>query len=120
MLKNLFSKIRIFIPFLLLGLGLLLADRVWVNAPTATLQQLTFIQQTSSQPINTTAPRLLNGQTASLSWIIGSDCQRGMRAYLQSVATNPDAALVGTGWVNPQDGTLIQGQSNNCMPGSLS
>lgn len=120
MLKDFFSNIRVLIPFLLLGLVLLLADRVWVRAPASPLQQLTFIQQTSAQQANTVPVRLLNGQTASLSWIIGADCQRGMRAYLQSAATNPDAALVGTGWVNPQDGTLIQGQSNTCLRGSLS
>jgi len=63
---------------------------------------------------------LLNGKAASLGWIVGSDCQRGMQAYLQTADTNPDAALVGTGWVNPTDGTLIRGQSNSCVPGSLS
>lgn len=64
--------------------------------------------------------RLLNGRVPSLSWIVGRDCARGMQAYLQHAATNPDAALVGTGWVDPTTGWLIEGQSNNCVPGSLS
>lgn len=73
-----------------------------------------IVAQTSN---NTT---LLNGRVPSLSWIIGSDCQRGMRAYLQSVESNPDVALVGTGWVDPTTGLLINGESNNCTPGTLS
>jgi len=66
------------------------------------------------------AHRLLHGKVASLGWIVGRDCQRGIQAYLQTASTNPDAALVGTGWVNPTNGHLINGESNNCMPGSLS
>src|SRR5258708_28721815 len=62
---------------------------------------------------------LLNGQLASLGWIVGRDCQRGIKAYLQTAKTNPDAAIVGTGWVDPTTGHLINGQSNNCMPGNL-
>jgi spore germination protein YaaH len=71
--------------------------------------------QQSSAP-----PRFLHGTVASLGWIVGRDCQRGMQAYLQTASTNPDAALVGTGWVDPTNGQLINGQSNNCVPGSLS
>lgn len=63
---------------------------------------------------------LFNGRVPSLSWIIGRDCQRGIQAYLQSAGTNPDAALVGTGWLDPTTGLLINGQSNNCLPGTLS
>jgi hypothetical protein len=62
---------------------------------------------------------LLKGKTASLSWIYGRDCLRGMQAYLQSAGADPDAALVGTGWVNPTDGSLINGH-NNCVTGSPS
>jgi len=62
---------------------------------------------------------LLKGKTASLSWIYGRDCLRGMQAYLQSAGANPDAALVGTGWVNPEDGSLINGH-NNCVASSPS
>ena len=63
---------------------------------------------------------LFNGQVPSLSWIIGRDCLNGVQAYLQHANTNPDAALVGTGWLDPTTGKLIDGQSNNCVPGSLS
>ena len=58
----------------------------------------------------------------SLRWAgsLVKDCQRGMQAYLKTADTNPDAALVGTGWVDPTNGHLINGQSNNCMSGSLS
>ncbi len=62
---------------------------------------------------------LLNGKTASLSWMYGRDCLRGMQAYLQSAGADPDAALVGTGWVNPTDGSLMNGH-NNCVAGSPS
>jgi hypothetical protein len=71
------------------------------------------------QPIAQSS-RLLNGQLASLGWIVGRDCQRGIQAYLQTADINPDAALVGTGWVNPLTGQLMNGESNNCMHGSLS
>src|SRR4051812_5729952 len=52
---------------------------------------------------------LYNGRIPSLSWIVGRDCQRGIEAYLRNVENNPDAALVGTGWVNPLTGALING-----------
>src|SRR5215467_3572752 len=64
-------------------------------------------------------PVMLKGKTASLSWIYGRDCLRGMQAYLQSAGADPDTALVGTGWVNPADGSLINGH-NNCVTGSPS
>ncbi len=62
---------------------------------------------------------LFNGHVPSLSWIMGRDCLNGVQAYLQHAATNPDAALVGTGWLDPTTGLLINGQSNNCVSGSL-
>lgn len=82
----------------------------------------------NSQPISaippqvTTAndPRLLHGKAPTLSWITGKECQQGVQAYLRTAATNPDAALVGTGWIDPTTGSLIQGESNNCVQGSLS
>ncbi|HEV2660842.1 MAG TPA: hypothetical protein VGU68_09585, partial [Ktedonobacteraceae bacterium] len=64
--------------------------------------------------------RILHGKAPTLNWIVGRDCQSGVQAYLKSAATNPDAALVGTGWVDPTDGALVQGKSNNCTQGSLS
>jgi hypothetical protein len=64
--------------------------------------------------------KLFNGRVPSLSWIIGKDCRNGINAYLQHAGTNPDAALVGTGWLDPTSGQLIDGQSNNCVSGSLS
>lgn len=63
---------------------------------------------------------LFNGQVPSLSWIVGKDCLNGVQAYLQHANVNPDAALVGTGWLDPTTGQLIDGESNNCVPGSLS
>jgi hypothetical protein len=63
---------------------------------------------------------LFNGSVPSLSWIIGRDCKNGVQAYLQHANTNPDAALVGTGWLDPTTGKLVNGSSNNCVPGSLS
>lgn len=63
---------------------------------------------------------LFNGSVPSLTWIVGRDCRRGISAYLSTAATNPDAALVGTGWVDPTNGQLIDGENNNCVAGSLS
>ena len=64
-------------------------------------------------------PVMLKGKTASLSWIYGGDCWQGMQAYLQSAGSDPDAALVGTGWVKPTDGSLMNGH-NNCVAGGPS
>jgi hypothetical protein len=120
MFEKVFSKFRFIILALIivLVLAICLTNYTLVGAPIGFYWQTSTIQtlQTSS----TVVPRLLNGKLASLGWIVGRDCQRGIRAYLQTAATNPDAALVGTGWVDPATGKLINGQSNNCMPGSLS
>jgi len=64
--------------------------------------------------------RLLHGKAPTLSWIVGKECQQGVQSYLRTATMNPDAALVGTGWVDPTNGHLIQGESNNCVQGSLS
>jgi len=72
----------------------------------------------NSQNMGTT--NLFNGQVPSLSWIIGRDCLNGVKAYVQHASTNPDVALVGTGWLDPTTGKLIDGESNNCVSGSLS
>jgi spore germination protein YaaH len=77
-----------------------------------------IVAQTNGQ--TTGNVNLFNGRVPSLSWIVGRDCLNGMTVYLQHAATNPDAALVGTGWLDPTSGQLINGQSNNCVPGSLS
>lgn len=116
---KIFSQARFLIPLLVLIL-LILAGRALVNAPEA----LGYLQQFNiSQAPATGLPQsasFLKGKTASLSWIQGSDCQSGIQAYLQSAAANPSAALVGTGWVNPLDGSLNNGSSNQCIPGSSS
>ncbi len=75
------------------------------------------VQQLPGMPDD---PRILHGNVPTLNWIVGRDCQAGIQAYLQTAATNPDAALVGSGWVDPTNGNLIQGKSNNCVQGSLS
>lgn len=117
--SKVFSQARFLIPLLML-LVLILAGRALVNAPVA----LGYLQQfnVSQAPVANIEPsaNFLKGKTASLSWIQGSDCQPGIAAYLRSAATNPSAALVGTGWVNPLDGSLNNSSSNSCMPGSSS
>lgn len=117
--SKVFSTTRFLIPLLVLVL-LILAGRAFVNAPEALgyLQQFTISQapaSSSQQSVN-----FLKGKTASLSWIQGSDCQSGISAYLASAIANPSAALVGTGWVNPLDGSLNSSSKNDCMPGSSS
>jgi len=70
--------------------------------------------------INHDTPRLLHGKIASLNWIVGQDCQHGLQAYLRTIDLLPDAALVGTGWLDPTNGRLITGKSNNCATKSTS
>ena len=120
MFERVLSKLRPVIAALLLmlALALCLTSRTWIGAPANYFWQTTTIQTLSAPDVPTS--RLLNGKLASLGWIVGRDCQRGLHAYLQTASTNPDAALVGTGWVNPTTGKLINGESNNCIPGSLS
>src|SRR5713226_7340308 len=120
MFERVFSKLRPVIAalILMLALALCLTSRTWIGAPANYFWQTSTIQTLPAPSVSTS--RLLNGKLASLGWIVGRDCQRGMQAYLQTASTNPDAALVGTGWVDPTNGQLINGQSNNCVPGSLS
>jgi len=120
MFESVFSKLRPVIAalILMLALALCLTSRTWIGAPANYFWQTSTIQTLPAPSVSTS--RLLNGKLASLGWIVGRDCQRGIRAYLQTAGTNPDAALVGTGWVDPTSGKLINGESNNCVPGSLS
>jgi len=120
MFERVFSKLRPVIAalILMLALALCLTSRTWIGAPANYFWQTSTIQTLPAPSVSTS--RLLNGKLASLGWIVGRDCQRGIRAYLQTAGTNPDAALVGTGWVDPTSGKLINGESNNCVPGSLS
>jgi len=120
MWSNVFSKARPILLILLVVVAVFLTGRVLVGAPASFLQQINFSYVQHTTPAPARVYRLLNGKTASLSWIVGRDCQQGMRAYLQTAGTDPDAALVGPGWVDPTNGHLINGQSNNCVPGSLS
>ncbi|MEO6888152.1 MAG: hypothetical protein ABI456_03450, partial [Ktedonobacteraceae bacterium] len=83
------------------------------------LPQATRTPEASTQTFPPIFPAYLKGKAASLSWINGTDCQEGMQAYLASARTNPNAALVGTAWVNPLSGSLLNGY-NNCIPGSFS
>lgn len=86
----------------------------WQTAATASSQH------PARRPISELSfPRYLKGKTASLSWINGNDCHDGVQAYLRSADTNPNAALVGTGWLNALDGSLIS-DYNNCVPHSHS
>ena len=97
----------------------------WLYTNISRQPQTVFEQpiQRAIQAQPTPSPRpynLFNGKVAALGWIVGRDCQRGMQAYVKTAATNPDAALVGTGWIDPTTGKLINGAHNNCLPGSLS
>src|SRR6266550_4308273 len=78
------------------------------------------LQMPAQSGMRSGSQHLLHGKIASLSWIFGQDCQRGLQTYLHTAALLPDAALVGTGWLDPTNGKLIAGKSNNCVSGSLS
>ncbi len=116
-----FIKYRVLLLIAITLLSLLIIGLVRVNAPqNPTLLFLDMGPMQSQQMAAPATQRLMRGKVASLGWIVGKDCQRGLQAYLQTANTNPDAALVGTGWVDPTNGHLINGQSNNCVSGSLS
>ncbi len=119
MLERLFSRARIILLILLPIVILLVVGGTRILAPQTPALVMIYPDSLQSQQ-SSAPPRFLHGKVASLGWIVGRDCQRGMQAYLQTASTNPDAALVGTGWVDPTNGQLINGQSNNCVPGSLS
>ncbi len=124
--ERLGGRAKFILPIPLALVILLLSGWLWVSTPlfqaggTGLLLLQSQQYQQATNPAAATPTRLLNGQLASLGWIVGKDCQRGMQAYLSTAQTNPDAAIVGTGWVDPTSGQLIAGQSNNCVPGSLS
>jgi spore germination protein YaaH len=117
LVKRLFRNTKLAVLFLLIP-GALVGGILGIL--TAPKQQTVLIQMPTQPTAAGTPQRLLHGKVASLSWIIGQDCQRGMQAYLHSVDTLPDAALVGTGWLDPETGKLISGKSNNCVRGSVS
>ncbi|HEY3993701.1 MAG TPA: hypothetical protein VGM01_12600 [Ktedonobacteraceae bacterium] len=116
---------RLMIASCVAGLLLLLLSRLWLTGSGQGIS--TFFTTGSFAPKlvaqsneSLGTANLFNGQVPSLSWIIGRDCLNGVKAYLRHASTNPDAALVGTGWLDPTTGKLINGQSNNCAPGNLS
>ncbi len=122
--EQLFRRVRV--PLLIvLAAGMLVAAG-WLRANAPPSPVVVFQDSIQNQSLSVSTPatpapfRLFKGKVASLGWIVGRDCQRGLQAYLATASTNPDAALVGTGWLDPTTGKLINGQSNNCVPGSLS
>src|SRR6266568_7029194 len=122
MLERLIGRARFTVPVLFALLILCMTGMILVGTPTNHVWLVSSIQtqQNQAPPTDINSPRFMNGKLASLGWIVGRDCQRGMPAYLQTASTNPDAAIVGTGWVDPTTGQLINGVHNNCMSGSLS
>ena len=122
MLERLIGRARFTVPVLFALLILCMTGMILIGTPTNHVWLVSSIQtqQNQAPPTDISSPRFMNGKLASLGWIVGRDCQRGMQAYLQTASTNPDAAIVGTGWVDPTNGQLINGSNNNCMSGSLS
>ena len=118
--QNIFARYRVLLLIAITLLSLLVIGLVRVNAPQSPTLLFLDMGPMQSQQNTTSSQSLMRGKVASLGWIVGKDCQRGMQAYLKTADINPDAALVGTGWVDPTNGHLINGQSNNCMSGSLS
>ena len=118
--QNIFARYRVLFLIAITLLSLLVIGLIRVNAPQSPILLFLDMGPMQSQQNATYSQTLMRGKVASLGWIVGKDCQRGMQAYLKTADTNPDAALVGTGWVDPTNGHLINGQSNNCVAGSLS
>jgi hypothetical protein len=106
------------------GLLIFMVSRAWFTGGSQGVISLftgsAFAPNIVAQGNANAAVNLFDGSVPSLSWIVGRDCANGIKAYLQHASTNPDAALVGTGWLDPTTGTLINGENNNCTPGSLS
>ena len=106
-------------------LSLIIIATLFVSCDSNTLSQNQGQGQNQSQnhsqkaPQSIQHPTYLKGKTLSLSWISGNDCTSGIQAYQASAQADPDAALIGTGWINPTDGTLITG-NNNCVVGTPS
>jgi hypothetical protein len=117
LVKRLFRNTKLAVLLLLIP-GALVGGALGILA--APKQQAILLQMPTQPTAERTPQHLLHGKEASLSWIIGQDCQRGLQAYLHSVELLPDAALVGTGWLDPETGKIISGKSNNCVRGSLS
>src|SRR3989442_15639899 len=115
MLERLIGRARFMVPASLALLILCMTGVILVGAPTNHLWLVSSIQTQQKQgpPSDMNSPRFMNGKLASLGWIVGRDCQRGMQAYLQPAGTNPDAAIIGTGWVDPTNGQLIHCVHNN-------
>lgn len=120
------GKLTLFVASLVAGLLFLSISRTWLTSDLNIAGQLA---SNSSYAPNIIAQngasgsgdgKLLAGRIPSLSWIVGRDCQNGIQAYLKTVETNPDAALVGTGWLDPTTGKLINGENNNCATHTLS
>ncbi len=97
MFGRIFSRTRFLFPLLLALFAVFLTGWILVAAPLNHSAWLEAVSLQSQQQAPTSDPNtfhLLNGKLASLGWIVGRDCQRGLRAYLQTADTNPDAALV--------------------------
>ena len=118
------SKAQMFLGVALILLAILLASWKLLQSQLISSSQflLNGLPVAGVPPQITTVndARILHGKAPTLSWIVGKECQQGIQAYLRSAEANPDAALVGTGWVDPTHGNLIEGQSNSCVAGSLS
>ena len=118
--QNVFVKYRILLLIAITLFSLVAIGLVRLYDPQSPTLLFLDMGPMQSQQNVSSSQSLMRGKVASLGWIVGRDCQRGLQAYLKTADSNPDAALVGTGWVDPTNGHLINGQSNNCMPGSLS
>src|SRR6266516_663119 len=122
MFERLIGRSRFTVPVLFALLILCMTGIILIGTPTNHVWLVSSIQtqQNQAPPTDISSPRFMNGKLASLGWIVGRDCQRGMRAYLQTASMNPDAAIVGTGWVDPIIRQLINGVHNHWMSSSLS
>src|SRR6266853_6885966 len=86
--EKMFGRGRFIAPIALALFALFLTGWMWIANPLsqdhAWLASYQPDQQLSTSfvaPVSQT-PRMLNGKLASLGWIEGHDCQRGIRAYL--------------------------------------
>src|SRR5438874_13404752 len=102
MFGRIFSRTRFLFPLLLALFAVFFTGWILVAAPlnhSAWLEAVSLQQQQQTPTSGPNTFHLLNGKLASLGWICGRGCQRGVDAYVHAADTNRDAALVGTAWL---------------------
>ena len=82
--QNIFARYRVLLLIAITLLSLLVIGLVRVNAPQSPNLLFLDMGPMQSQQNTTSSQTLMRGKVASLGWIVGKDCQRGIQAYLKT------------------------------------